>query len=191
MQFLRTLFWVVIAAFVAIIASENWRDVTLDLWGNLQADIKLPVLLIFVFLLGFLPTWLVMRGIRSLSARMRVHSENAMAVAAFLARHDRVAQVFYPGLATHPGHDVSRRQMSAFGGMLSFLVRGDREEALAVTGRTQLFTRATSLGGVESLIEHRASSEGPASKTPPNLLRLSVGLEHPDDLVEDLRQALG
>jgi cystathionine gamma-synthase len=114
-----------------------------------------------------------------------------MAVAAFLARHDRVAQVFYPGLATHPGHDVSRRQMSAFGGMLSFLVRGDREEALAVTGRTQLFTRATSLGGVESLIEHRASSEGPASKTPPNLLRLSVGLEHPDDLVEDLRQALG
>jgi cystathionine gamma-synthase len=136
-------------------------------------------------------SWLVMRGIRSLSARMRVHSENAMAVAAFLARHDRVAQVFYPGLATHPGHDVSRRQMSAFGGMLSFLVRGDREEALAVTGRTQLFTRATSLGGVESLIEHRASSEGPASKTPPNLLRLSVGLEHPDDLVEDLRQALG
>ncbi len=136
-------------------------------------------------------SWLVMRGIRSLAARMRVHSENASAVAEFLSAHARVAEVFYPGLPSHPGHEVARRQMSACGGMLSFLVEGGREEALAVAGRTRLFTRATSLGGVESLIEHRASSEGPASKTPPNLLRLSVGLEHPDDLVADLREALG
>ncbi|MGZ8868287.1 MAG: trans-sulfuration enzyme family protein [Thermoanaerobaculia bacterium] len=135
-------------------------------------------------------SWLVMRGIRSLAARMRVHSENASAVATFLARHDRVDAVFYPGLSSHPGHEVARRQMSAFGGMLSFLVKGGREEALGVAARTRLFTRATSLGGVESLIEHRASSEGPTSKTPQNLLRLSVGLEHHDDLVDDLRTAL-
>lgn len=135
-------------------------------------------------------SWLVMRGIRSLAARMRVHSENAGAVAKFLSGHDRVAEVFYPGLGSHPGHEVARRQMSAFGGMLSFLVRGGREEALEVARRTRLFTRATSLGGVESLIEHRASSEGPASRTPGNLLRLSVGLEHADDLVADLKEAL-
>ncbi|HEX8153604.1 MAG TPA: PLP-dependent transferase, partial [Thermoanaerobaculia bacterium] len=135
-------------------------------------------------------SWLVLRGIRSLAARMRVHSENAMAVARFLATHDRVEAVHYPGLASHAGHDVAKRQMSAFGGMLSFLVRGGREEALAVTSKAKLFVRATSLGGVESLIEHRASSEGPASRTAPNLLRLSVGLEHADDLIADLAQAL-
>lgn len=136
-------------------------------------------------------SWLVLRGIRSLAARMRVHSENAMALARFLAGHPKVEAVHYPGLESHPRHDVARRQMSAFGGMLSFLVRGGRAEALAVAAKTKLFTRATSLGGVESLIEHRASSEGPASRTPVNLLRVSVGLEHPDDLIVDLEQALG
>ncbi len=135
-------------------------------------------------------SWLVLRGIRSLSARMRVHSENAMAIARFLATHPRVEAVYYPGLESHPRHDVARRQMSAFGGMLSFLVRGGRTEALGVTAKTKLFTRATSLGGVESLIEHRASSEGPTSTTAQNLLRLSIGLEHSDDLIADLRQAL-
>ena len=135
-------------------------------------------------------SWLVMRGIRSLAARMRVHSANATAVASFLARHRRVEAVFYPGLETHPGHETARRQMSDFGGMLSFLVRGGRAEALAVAGKAKVFTRATSLGGVESLIEHRASSEGPESQTPQNLLRLSVGLEHPEDLLADLEQAL-
>ena len=135
--------------------------------------------------------WLVLRGIRTLAARMRVHSENAGHVARVLSRHPRVERVMYPGLETHPRHDVARRQMSAFGGMLSFLVRGTREEALRVASGTRLFTRATSLGGVESLIEHRHSSEGPASTTPPNLLRLSVGLEHPEDLAADLEQALG
>ena len=134
-------------------------------------------------------SWLVLRGIRTLSARMRVHSENADAVARFLASHPRVEAVFYPGLESHPRHDVARRQMSAFGGMLSFLVRGSRHDALAVAAKTRVFVRATSLGGVESLIEHRNSSEGPGSRTAENLLRVSVGLEHKDDLIEDLRHA--
>jgi len=134
--------------------------------------------------------WLVLRGLRTLSARMRMQSENAMLVARFLAAHPRVEAVFYPGLETHRGHDIARRQMSAFGGMLSFLVRGGRAEALAVTAKTRLFVRATSLGGVESLIEHRNSSEGAGSRTAQNLLRVSVGLEHPQDLIDDLRDAL-
>jgi cystathionine gamma-synthase len=134
--------------------------------------------------------WLLLRGIRTLGARMRVHSGNAAAVAEFLTTQRRVETVYYPGLPSHPRHDVARKQMSGFGGMLSFLVRGGRAEALAVAAKTRLFTRATSLGGVESLIEHRASSEGPASRTPQNLLRVSVGLEHRDDLIDDLRGAL-
>jgi cystathionine gamma-synthase len=136
-------------------------------------------------------SWLVLRGIRTLGARMRVHSENALQVAHFLVAHERVQEVFYPGLASHPRHDVAGRQMSAFGGMLSFLVRGTRADALAVAAKTHLFVRATSLGGVESLIEHRNSSEGEGSRTAQNLLRVSVGLEHPADLIEDLAQALG
>ena len=135
-------------------------------------------------------SWLVLRGIRSLPARMRVHCENAMALARALASHSGVEAVHYPGLETHPGHAIAARQMSAFGGMLSFNVRGGRDEALAVTARTKIFTRATSLGGTESLIEHRASSEGPTSRTAENLLRVSAGLEHQDDLVEDLLEAL-
>jgi cystathionine gamma-synthase len=135
-------------------------------------------------------SWLVLRGIRTLSVRMRVHSENALAVARFLSSHPAVEAVYYPGLTSHPRHDVARSQMSAFGGMLSFLVRGGREGALRVASRTHLFTRATSLGSVESLIEHRNSSEGPGSTTPENLLRVSVGLEHPEDLIADLAKSL-
>ena len=135
-------------------------------------------------------SWLVLRGIRTLAPRMRMHSENARAVAQFLSAHPRVEAVHYAGLASHPGHAIARRQMSDFGGMLSMRVLGGREEALAVTAKTRVFRRATSLGGVESLVEHRASSEGPASRTPPNLLRLSIGLEHADDLIADLAQAL-
>ena len=135
-------------------------------------------------------SWLVLRGIRTLSARMRIHSENALAVARFLASHARVDAVFYPGLESHPGHETARQQMRAFGGMLSFLVKGDRAAALGVTAKTRIFKRATSLGGVESLIEHRNSSEGAGSRTAENLLRVSVGLEHPDDLIADLAQAL-
>jgi cystathionine gamma-synthase len=135
--------------------------------------------------------WLLLRGIRTLPWRMRAHSANAAAVAAFLAAHPRVEAVHYPGLASHAGHEIAARQMSGFGGMLSVQIRGGQEEAMALTGRLTLFTRATSLGGTESLIEHRASVEGPATVAPANLLRVSVGLEHPDDLIADLAQALG
>jgi cystathionine gamma-synthase len=134
-------------------------------------------------------SWLVLRGMRSLACRMERHSSNALAVARALASHPEVEAVHYPGLPSHPGHDVARRQMRAFGGMLSFCVRGGRARALAVASRVRLFVNATSLGGTESLVEHRASSEGPGSPTPESLLRASIGLEHPDDLVEDLAQA--
>jgi len=135
-------------------------------------------------------SWLTLRGIRTLAYRMRGHTEHAMAVARFLAEQPAVEAVHYPGLLTHPGYAVATRQMSLAGGMLSIQVRGGEEVAMAVAGATRIFTRATSLGGVESLIEHRASIEGSASLTPRNLLRLSIGLEHPDDLIEDLDQAL-
>jgi cystathionine gamma-synthase len=136
-------------------------------------------------------SWLILRGIRSLSARMRIHCENAMTLARALESHPNVEDVHYPGLEKHPGHAIAARQMSSFGGMLSFNVHGGRAEALAVTAKTKLFIRATSLGGTESLIEHRATSEGEGSRTAENLLRVSAGLEHPSDLVEDLMAALG
>jgi cystathionine gamma-synthase len=135
--------------------------------------------------------WLLLRSIRTLPYRMRAHAENAGVVARFLAGHPAIEAVHYPGLPQHPGHAVAARQMRSFGGMLSIQVRGGMAEALAVAAKVKLFTRATSLGGVESLIEHRASIEGPHGNTPANLLRISVGLEHPDDLVADLAQALG
>jgi cystathionine gamma-synthase len=134
--------------------------------------------------------WLVLRGIQTLPYRMRAHSENAFKVATFLSEHPNVEVVHYPGLKHHPGHEIAASQMQLFGGMLSFQVQGGREKAFAVAAKVKLFTRATSLGGVESLIEHRASIEGVGTKTPDNLLRVSVGLEHPDDLIEDLAQAL-
>ena len=109
---------------------------------------------------------------------MRAQTHTAERLAQFLQRHRGVERVFYPGLESHPGHEIARKQMSGFGAMLSFCVRGGRDEAFAVAARTKLFTRATSLGGVESLIEHRASVEGPHSVTPENLLRVSVGLEN-------------
>ena len=135
--------------------------------------------------------WLIMRGIRTLPYRVRAHCESAVRVARFLQSHSKVAEVHYPGLENHPGHELARQQMSSFGGVVSFQVEGDGAEAMAVAGRAALFTRATSLGSVESLIEHRASVEGPGTRVPENLLRLSIGLEHPDDLIEDLNQALG
>ena len=121
---------------------------------------------------------------------MRAHSENAAKVAKFLDGHPKVLEVYYPGLEGRPGHEVARRQMERFGGMLSFRVGGGREEAFRVAASTTLFTRATSLGSYESLIEHRASIEGAESQTPDDLLRVSVGLEHADDLIADLEQAL-
>jgi len=135
-------------------------------------------------------SWLALRGLRTLAVRVERQSANGLAVARALAAHPAVSAVHYPGLPSDPGHAVARRQMSAYGGMLSFRVKAGREAAIAAVGKVKLFTRATSLGGVESLIEHRATSEGPTSKTPPELLRLSIGLEHPDDLIADLDQAL-
>lgn len=135
-------------------------------------------------------SWLVLRGLRTLAVRVERQSANAMALASALDGHPRLAALHYPGLPSHQGHAIARRQMRAFGGMLSIQVKGRRAAALAVAGRVRLFRNATSLGGVESLIEHRASSEGPGSVTSEDLLRISVGLEHPQDLIDDLRHAL-
>src|SRR6476661_8292748 len=135
--------------------------------------------------------WLILRGMRTLPWRMRAHSANAMKVAEFLARHPKVAQVHYPGLQSHPGHKIAAGQMSEFGGMLSLEVKEGYDAAMSVAAKTKIFIRTTSLGGVESLIEHRASIEGPATTSPEGLLRVSIGLENADDLIEDLDQAMG
>jgi len=135
--------------------------------------------------------WLTLRGVSTLPYRIRAHCANAQAVAEFLQSHSAVEAVHYPGLPDHPGHAIATRQMSGgFGGMLSFQMRGGREKAMNTAARVKVFTRATSLGGPHSFIEHRASIEGPATATPANLLRMSIGLEHPDDLIADLAQAL-
>ena len=134
--------------------------------------------------------WLILRGCRSLGARMAMHCANARAVAGFLAAHPAIERVNYPGLASHAGHAVAAKQMRDSGGMLSIELRGGRDAALAMAGRLRVYTNATSLGGCESLVEHRASVEGPNPRSPQNLLRMSVGLEHVDDLIADLRQAL-
>ena len=134
--------------------------------------------------------WLILRGCRSLGARMAMHCANARAIADFLTAQPAIERVNYPGLASHPGHAVAVRQMRDFGGMMSIELGGGREAALSLASKVKIFTNATSLGGCESLIEHRASVEGPNPRSPQNLLRMSVGLEHIDDLIEDLRQAL-
>lgn len=134
--------------------------------------------------------WLILRGCRSLPARMAWHNRNAMALAQFLAGHAAVEAVHYPGLPTHPGHDIAARQMSDFGGMLSLRIKGGRDAALRVAGALELAINATSLGGPETLVEHRASIEGANAISPDNLLRVSVGLEHPDDLLADFGRAL-
>ena len=143
---------------------------------------------------GPLDCWLVLRGIKTLAVRMRQHCHNAHAIAGFLERNARVQQVLYPGLPRHPGHTIAARQMDDFGGMISFLAETD-EEALAIVARTKLFKLAESLGGVESLIElparmtHASTADAPFA-APLNLIRLSVGLESPEDLLEDLERAL-
>ncbi|GEL76667.1 trans-sulfuration enzyme family protein [Tenuibacillus multivorans] len=134
--------------------------------------------------------WLALRGVQTLAQRMETHCSNTSAMADFLKHHPNIEAVHYPGLAEHPGHDIASRQMSSFGGMLSFQVKGGQDEAMAVAAKVQLITRATSLGGTHSLIEHRASVEGSTTMAPSNLLRVSIGLEHVDDLKEDLLQAL-
>jgi cystathionine gamma-synthase len=135
--------------------------------------------------------WLLRRSLATLALRVRAQCAGALRVAEFLAHHPGIEQVFYPGLSGHRGHAIAAAQMpGGFGAMLSVCIAGGQAAAMRVAGRTRLLTRATSLGGVESLIEHRASIEGAGTRAPPNLLRLSIGIEEPDDLVEDLHQAL-
>jgi cystathionine gamma-synthase len=144
---------------------------------------------------GPFDAWLTLRGVRTLAARMDRHCANAARVAEMLAAHPAVAEVRYPGRPGHPGHEVAAKQMRGFGGMVSFRVHGGEQVAVAVCGRTRLFTLGESLGGVESLIEHpgrmtHASAVGSPLEVAPDLVRLSVGIETAEDLLEDLRQAL-
>lgn len=134
--------------------------------------------------------WLLARSTRTLAYRMRGHNEHAMEVARFLEGHPAVEEVFYPGLESHPGHTIAKKQMKGFGGMISFMAGGNERESIAIVGRSKLIKRATSLGGVESTWEHRKSSEGEGSVSLDRLIRVSIGLEHPDDIMEDLDQAL-
>ena len=159
-------------------ADERWEDVKLarTLMGGV---------------LGAFESWLLLRGMRTLHVRYERQAANAIAIARHFERHPKLDAVLYPGLESHPGHAVAKRQMTnGFGAMLSLLVAGGAEAAKRVATRTRLFVPATSLGGVESLIEHRATVEGPHSVVPANLLRVSVGIENADELIADLEQAL-
>ena len=145
---------------------------------------------------GPFDAWLTLRGVKTLAVRMDRHCANAERIADMLSSHPAVSEVFYPGLPAHPGHEVAAKQMRGFGGMVSFRARGGAGEAVAICGRTRLFTLGESLGGVESLIEHpasmtHASVAGSPLEVPADLIRLSVGIESADDLIEDLRTALG
>jgi cystathionine gamma-synthase len=134
--------------------------------------------------------WLISRGLQTLFCRMDRHCANAQLVAEALEGSSRIARVRYPYLASHPSYEIARKQMSSGGAMISIELEGGKDAAIRVASKVKLFVNATSLGGVESLIEHRASIEGPASTTPAGLLRLSIGLENPEDLIEDLRSSL-
>ena len=145
---------------------------------------------------GPFDSWLVLRGLKTLAIRMDRHCDNAERIVDFLAGHPQVAQVYYPGLPEHPGHEIAARQMKRFGGMVSFRVAGGEEQALAICDRAEVFTLGESLGGVESLIEHpgrmtHASVVGTDLEVPGDLIRLSVGIETADDLIADLDRALG
>jgi cystathionine gamma-synthase len=145
---------------------------------------------------GPFDAWLTLRGAKTLGVRMDRHCQNAQRIAEMLLSHPAVSDVYYPGLESHPGHQIAAKQMRGFGGMVSFRVRGGSDEAVAVCGRTRVFTLGESLGGVESLIEHpgrmtHASTAGSPLEVPADLVRLSVGIETVDDLIEDLRYALG
>ena len=142
-------------------------------------------------LLGSFEAWLLLRGMRTLAIRWERCSESAMKIAQFLETHPAVEKVMYPGLPSHPSHDIARRQMTAgFGGMMSLQMKGGEAAAREFVSRARLFMRATSLGGVESLIEHRRTVEGPHSEVPVNLIRISVGIEDVNDLIADLEQSL-
>ena len=157
-----------------------------ELWEELQTIRRLSG-----GVLGAHDAWMLIRGLRTLPLRFERASRSALEIARHLEGHPGLEAVLYPGLESHPGHEVARRQMTdGFGALMSILVKGGAEEALAVTGRLRVFVRATSLGGVESLVEHRATVEGPHSQVPPNLVRLSIGIEDPADLIADLDRAL-
>jgi cystathionine gamma-synthase len=156
-----------------------------ELWKRVRAQQKLC---------GAIPSpfasWLTLRGITSLVQRVRWQNDSALAIAEFLAAHPAVREVSHPGLPTHPGHARAAKQSSGSGGLFSFRVNGNADDALRIAARLRLFRRATSFGGPDSLVEHRASVEGASSKTPEDLLRLAVGLEESADLIADLKQAL-
>jgi cystathionine gamma-synthase len=156
-----------------------------ELWARVQA-----LRIQHGLLLGPFEAWLLMRGLRTLDVRVRAQTENAALLASRLGKHSAVERVLYPGLPAHPGHAIATAQMTGYGAMLSILVKGGARTAITAAANVEVWHRATSLGGVESLIEHRASVEGASSPCPPNLLRLSVGLEDPDDLFADLDRAL-
>jgi cystathionine gamma-synthase len=141
-------------------------------------------------ILGPFEAWLLLRGLRTLDIRVRAAAESAALLASRFSKHTFVSAVLYPGLPSHPGHAIAAKQMSGYGGMLSIRVKGGERAAISTAARVEVWKRATSLGGVESLIEHRASIEGPSSPCPPDLLRLSVGLEDAGDLYADLDRAL-
>ena len=168
----------VIAGALTVATEDDW-------WGRI-ARLRTQ----HGMILGPFEAFLLMRGMRTLDIRVRAQTESAGLIASRLRSHPALAQVLYPGLSDHPGHAVAAAQMTGFGAMLSIRVRGGEAAAIATAARVDLWKRATSLGGVESLIEHRASVEGPGSPCPPDLLRLSVGLEDADDLYADLDAAL-
>ena len=169
---------VVAGALVAASTDESWAEICK---ARAEAG-AIP---------GSFEAWLLQRGMRTLFLRVRHASASALAIAQHFEDHPRLESVLYPGLESHPGHNIAKKQMSgAYGGMLSLCVKGGARRALAVARKCRVFVRATSLGGVESLIEHRYSIEGKRSPIPENLLRLSVGIESVDDLIGDLEQAL-
>lgn len=165
-------------ALVTAREDQHWVDI-----GRLRHDAGA--------VLGAFEAWLLLRGMRTLHLRVQRANDSALYLAQALEGHPALLEVLYPGLPSHPGYHIARRQMSGgFGGMLSIRLRGGQEAAVATAARVKLWVRATSLGGAESLIEHRASIEGPGTPVPGDLLRLAVGLEHPEDLLQDLLQAL-
>ncbi len=159
-------------------ANQRWKDV-----ASLRTKMGSP--------LPPLECFMLMRGLRTLFVRYRQASSNAMAIAKHFEHHPNVERILYPGLSAHPGHAIAKKQMTdGFGGMMSILLKGGFEDAKRLCTRLKVIVPATSLGGVESLAEHRKSVEGPTSPVPDNLVRISVGIEHPDDLIADLEQAL-
>ena len=135
--------------------------------------------------------WLLNRSLSTFFVRMEKHSSNAIALANYLARHPKIQNVFYPGLPNHPNHEIAKKQMQkGFGGMMSIIIKGDEQNCVKVASKLKVFQHATSLGGVESLVDHRKTAEGVHSRSPENLLRISVGIENIDDLIEDFSQAL-